>query len=115
MPLSTKLNRISEMAKQEPKIAFRTLAHLINEESLTDAFHELRKDAAAGVDKVTAKEYGGLLQDNIKNLHQRIREHPDNLGLHSDRRAHRPSGTAVQVPLVSRSAREDDKALLSFS
>jgi group II intron reverse transcriptase/maturase len=74
LSLSTKLNRISEMAKNDSRLAFRTLVHLVNEESLTDAFHELHKDAAAGVDKVTAREYGARLEDNIKNLCQRLRE-----------------------------------------
>jgi group II intron reverse transcriptase/maturase len=74
IPLYTKLNRISEMAKKDSRLVFRTLVHLVNEESLTDAFHELHKDAAAGIDKVTAKEYGAQLHDNIANLHQRLRE-----------------------------------------
>ncbi len=72
--LSTKLNRLSEMAKQFPQLRFQTLAHLINEESLTKAFHELNTDAAAGVDNLTAKEYSKELQHNLKHLHQRLRE-----------------------------------------
>ncbi|MBD3272584.1 MAG: group II intron reverse transcriptase/maturase [Elusimicrobia bacterium] len=72
--LSTKLNRLSEMAKQFPQLRFRTLAHLINEESLTKAFHELNNDAAAGVDSVTAQEYRNGLPENLKDLHQRLRE-----------------------------------------
>ena len=32
--MSTKLNRITEMAKQSPSFQFRTLAHLINPQSM---------------------------------------------------------------------------------
>ena len=47
--LSTKLNRLGEIAKESPWFKFRTLAHLINEEMLIRSFGELRKDAAAGL------------------------------------------------------------------
>jgi RNA-directed DNA polymerase len=72
--LLTKLNRLTETAKQQPDFQFRTLAHLINEEMLTRSFHELRKDAAAGVDKVTARDYAEGLEENIRDLHRRLRE-----------------------------------------
>jgi group II intron reverse transcriptase/maturase len=72
--LLTKLNRLTEIAKRQPDFQFRTLAHLINEEMLTRSFHGLRKDAAAGVDKVTAQDYAKGLEENIRDLHRRLRE-----------------------------------------
>jgi len=72
--LSTKLNRITETAQRDPAFRFRTIAHLINEVTLTEAFHELKKDAAAGVDGVTAAEYAKGLPENIHNLHARLKE-----------------------------------------
>lgn len=72
--LFTKLHRISTMAREHPKLKFRTLAHLINEEMLLMSYRELRKDAAAGVDGVTAQEYEQRLQENLKALHQNLRE-----------------------------------------
>jgi len=53
-------------------MVFTTLAHLIDEDFLTEAFHQLRKDAAAGIDKVTATEYGVNLGERIKELHRRM-------------------------------------------
>jgi RNA-directed DNA polymerase len=74
MSLSTKLNRISETAKQQKSYVFRTLAHLINTELLAESFQQLRKDAAAGVDDLTAREYQKDLQINLADLHRRLRE-----------------------------------------
>ena len=71
--LSTKLNRVAETAKQKSYV-FRTLAHLITEEALAWSFRELRKDAAAGVDEVSAREYEQNLSVNLKDLHRRLRE-----------------------------------------
>lgn len=71
--LSTKLNRVAETAKQKSYV-FRTLAHLITEEALAWSFRELRRDAAAGVDEVSARDYEKTLSENLKDLHRRLRE-----------------------------------------
>lgn len=71
--LSTKLHRITETAKQKSYV-FRTLAHLITEEALAWSFRELRRDAAAGVDEVSARGYEQNLSANLRDLHQRLRE-----------------------------------------
>ena len=71
LSLSTKLNRISEQAR-DPSFQFRTLAHLIDCEMLTFAFSVLRKEAASGVDGVKADEYGRNLANNITELHARL-------------------------------------------
>lgn len=72
--LSTKLNRLSEQARRNPELKFHNIAHLITEEMLTWAFHQLRGDAAAGIDGVTAAGYGRDLEGNLKALHQRLKE-----------------------------------------
>ena len=62
--VSTKLARIAEQSKRNPTMVFTTLAHLIDEEFLKKAFQQLRKNAAAGVDQITArkpKKGSGLL------------------------------------------------------
>jgi len=71
--VSTKLDRIAEQAVQNPKMQFTTLAHLIDEEFLREAFGHIRKKAAAGVDGVTAREYAKELDANISDLYQRMR------------------------------------------
>ena len=52
-PMSTKLRCIAEKARKEPSFKFTSLYHLMNKELLRVCFGQLRKDAAAGIDKVT--------------------------------------------------------------
>jgi hypothetical protein len=52
-PVETKLHRIAEKARKEPGFKFTSLYHLMNEELLRGCFKRLRKDAAAGIDKMT--------------------------------------------------------------
>ena len=70
--VSTKMARIAKQSEQNPTMVFTTLAHLMDEDFLTEAFHQLRKDAAAGIDEVTATEYGVNLGERIKDLHRRM-------------------------------------------
>ena len=71
--VSTKLQRIAEQAVRDPGRVFTTLAHLIDVGFLKEAYHRTRKDAAPGVDGVTAEEYGKNLDENLRNLHERLR------------------------------------------
>jgi RNA-directed DNA polymerase len=71
--VSTKLQWIAETAACEPARVFTTLAHLIDIDFLTEAFHRTRKDSAPGVDGVTADEYAENLDDNLSRLHERLR------------------------------------------
>jgi RNA-directed DNA polymerase len=70
--VSTKLARIAKQSEQNPAMVFTTLAHLMDEDFLTEAFHQLRKDAAAGIDEVTVTEYKVNLGERIKDLHSRM-------------------------------------------
>lgn len=72
--LSTKLNRVAEKARKDPGFQFRTIAHLIDVGMFLEAFGELRKDAAAGIDGMTAVEYGRNLRANLTGLHRRMKE-----------------------------------------
>jgi RNA-directed DNA polymerase len=53
-------------------MVFTTLAHHMDEVFLTEALHQLRKDAAAGIDEMTVAEYSQNLKENIADLHQRM-------------------------------------------
>ena len=44
----------------------------LDEAFLTEAFRHLRKDAAAGIDEVTASDYAVSLETNIQDLYQRL-------------------------------------------
>jgi RNA-directed DNA polymerase len=72
--MSTEINRLSELAKEDPKRQFFSIAHLITPEKMYAAFLSLRKDASAGVDGVTYEEYEKDAVRNIRELHQRLKE-----------------------------------------
>jgi RNA-directed DNA polymerase len=71
--VSTKLRRVAELARESPQMVFTTLAHLIDEEFLHEAYRRTRKDGAVGVDGETAKAYAVDLQSNLKNLLDRFK------------------------------------------
>ena len=98
LTVSTKLAWIAKQSGQNPARVFTTLAHHMDEDFLTEAFHQLRKDAAAGIDKVTATEYGVNLGERIKDLHRRMV-----LGEYRAQPARRvwiPKGNGGQRPLA---------------
>lgn len=71
-PVETKLHRIAEKARKEPKFKFTSLYHLMNEELLRECFKRLRKDAAAGIDEMTKEKYAENLDANLTDLIARL-------------------------------------------
>jgi retron-type reverse transcriptase len=71
-PVETKLHRIAEKARKEPGFKFTSLYHLMNEELLRGCFRRLRKDAAAGIDKMTKDMYAENLDANLSDLIGRL-------------------------------------------
>ena len=71
--VSTRLQRIAELAKEMPEAALTTLSHHIDLEFLREAYRRTRKDGATGVDEVTAKEYAGRLDENLASLLERFK------------------------------------------
>lgn len=69
-----KLMKVAERAKREPETRIFSLAHLVDEDLMKEAFRRIRKDAAVGVDGVTKEQYGARLEDNLRLLHTRMRE-----------------------------------------
>src|SRR6202048_580531 len=72
--MCTNIDRIAELAKEDPKRQFSSIAHLITVAKLYEAFRGLRKDASAGIDGVTYKQYETNAEENIRQLHQRLKE-----------------------------------------
>jgi RNA-directed DNA polymerase len=70
----TDINRIAELAKEDPKRQFYSIAHLITVGALYEAFRSLRKDASAGIDGVTYEQYETNVEEKIRQLHQRLKE-----------------------------------------
>ena len=71
--MSTKIERITELARENRQLQFLSIAHLLTPELLTEAFKSLRKDASAGVDGVTYEEYRNGANSKIQQLHERVR------------------------------------------
>lgn len=74
---SDKLMRVTKLARGDQRLKFTSLAHLINEESLTACYGLLKKRRACGVDGVTVEEYGGKdckeLRPKVKALVERMK------------------------------------------
>jgi RNA-directed DNA polymerase len=73
--MSTELSRLSELAKADKTTRFLSLAHRLTPVTLMAAFESLRKDASAGVDEVTYREYAQDMWRNIAMLHHRLVSH----------------------------------------
>jgi RNA-directed DNA polymerase len=64
----TILQAITNKASEQPEYRFRNLFGLLNEEMLKNSWQFIRKNAASGVDGVSAKEYEQHLDENIQKL-----------------------------------------------
>ncbi len=71
--VQTSLLGIAKKAKTDKRYRFRNLYRELNEELLQDSWRLLRKDAALGVDRVSAAEYEANLEENIKQLVERLK------------------------------------------
>ena len=71
--ISTRQRKIAELARREPKLTLTTLAHHVDEEWMREAYRRTRKDAAAGVDGVTAVQYEAELEANLTGLLERFK------------------------------------------
>ena len=100
--ISTKLQRIAELAQRRSGEALTTLAHHIDIEWLQEAFRRTRKDGAPGVDGQTADEYAENLEENLQSLLDRFRN--GRYRAPAVRRVHLPKGKgktrAIGIPTV---------------
>lgn len=71
--VSTKQRRIAELARTNPKMAFTSLNHHLDEEWLRYAYSLTRKDGAVGIDGQTAADYEAKLEENLRSLLGRIK------------------------------------------
>lgn len=70
--MQTSLQGIAQKAKRLEKYRFRNLYRLLNYSALAEAWRTSNKKAAAGVDKVTTKEYVRELQRNLMDLAKQL-------------------------------------------
>ncbi|WP_435005601.1 group II intron reverse transcriptase/maturase [Tundrisphaera lichenicola] len=71
--MSTKRQRIAELARDAPDMAFTNLAHHIDIDWLLMAYLQTRKDGAVGVDGQTAADYEANLMGNLQALLDRAK------------------------------------------
>ena len=71
--METKLLRIAELAKSEPRMKFTSLAHLLNKQSLVQCHHELSNKKATGINGTTKEQYAETLEENIEDLVSRLK------------------------------------------
>jgi len=71
--ISTKRQRIAELARQVPEMSFTNLAHHMDIEWLHAAYDTTRKDGAVGLDGQTAKQYAEDLEGNLESLLNRFK------------------------------------------
>jgi len=89
--VSTKLERIAELASQMPDRQMRSLLHHMDVEWLREAYRRTRKDGAVGVDGQTAREYAANLEANLQGLLNRAKS-GDRYRAPPVRRVHIPKG-----------------------
>jgi RNA-directed DNA polymerase len=94
-PISTRRQRIAELARQSPQAAFTTLAHHIDIDWLTEAYRRTRKDGAGGVDGQTAADYAVDLEGNLRSLLDRAKS--GRYQAPPVRRVHIPKGSGSET------------------
>lgn len=96
-PQCTGQQRIAELARQGPQMAFTTLAHHMGPAWLIRAYFATRKDGATGVDGQTGADYEANLVENLKSLEDRAKS--GRYRAPPVRRAWIPKGTNERRPL----------------
>jgi group II intron reverse transcriptase/maturase len=71
--ISTRLQRIAELAREAPERVFLSLAHHIDIELLREAYRRTRKDGAPGIDGQTAEQYEANVEENLRSLLDRFK------------------------------------------
>ncbi len=91
--VSTRQQRIAELAKQAPQMAFTSLNHYLDLDWLREAFHRTRKDGAPGVDGQTWAGYAENLEENLLSLLDRAKS--GTYRAPPVRRVHIPKGGSI--------------------
>ena len=91
------LRAIASRAKRSKGYRFLNLYKMLDEAFLIDSWRYLNKNAASGVDSLSAAEYGKHLSANVKDLVERLKRKGYRAGL--VRRQHIPKGNGKTRPL----------------
>jgi len=97
LTVQTSLQGIAKRAARDKQHRFGNLYTMLNEEMLLDSWRFIRKDAAYGVDRVSAGEYEQNLEANIQDLVERLKRKAYRAKL--VRRQYIPKGEGGERPL----------------
>jgi hypothetical protein len=73
--VSMQLQSIAQQAKCYPAMVFNNVFHVIDQDFLLEAYRQTQKSSAPGMDQVTAKQDAEHLAENLRDLHERLRDH----------------------------------------
>lgn len=73
--MGTKLERIAELSRENPRMVFTSIGHLISEELLVECHESMDGSKAVGIDGITKDDYNENLSENISNLVERLKKH----------------------------------------
>jgi group II intron reverse transcriptase/maturase len=72
--MPTSLQGIAKKAQEQKQYRFRNLYGMLNEELLRESWREIKKHAAYGVDQISAQDYEQQLEENIRDLVERLKQ-----------------------------------------
>ena len=72
--MRTSLQGIATKAQEQKRYRFRNLYGMLNEELLTESWREIKRHAAYGVDEISAQDYEQHLEENIRDLVERLKQ-----------------------------------------
>ncbi len=72
--METKLERISQLSRENPNMVFTSIGHLINKEMLKACHEKMDGKKAVGIDGITKEAYGNNLEKNLENLMERLKK-----------------------------------------
>lgn len=73
--METKLERISQLSKENPEMVFTSIGHLIDKELLKDCHKKMDGKKAVGIDGITKEDYGEKLDENLDILVSKLKRH----------------------------------------
>ena len=96
--VSQALDRVRQAARQRKKEKFTALFHHLTIDLLREAFFDLKKNAAPGVDGLTWQDYEADLEPRLSDLHNRV--HRGAYRAQPSRRTYIPKADGKQRPLA---------------
>lgn len=95
--MQTSLQAIAEKAKKHKQYRFQNLYRMLNVAGLTNAWKGIKKQAAPGIDRITALEFAKNLEENIQAVVAELKEKRYKAKL--VRRTYIPKGPGKMRPL----------------